>query len=245
MSTGPALSPDQVVVRVDAIERESRAVVSALGRARGYRLALLVLVFAFAAISVTAFYQLFTKFKDKDQLDALVKKAETRLSQRSDLVTRQVELLVNHSAPKLSAAFGDQAKQDMPQFLRAAGVERDAFVTNLQSQLQVRMNSHYKKLLERQQRIIDEEYPDVQDPKLREAMMANILVAVDRATKKYFIEQFEAEFKAMYATWDDFPIAEPPGKGELPLEDQLVGNMIELLKIKLAQTPNTLVSGTP
>jgi hypothetical protein len=244
MSTGPALSPDQVTARVGAIESESRAVVAALGRARTYRLLLLVLVFAFAAISVNAFYQLFTGFMAKEQLDALVKKAEDRLTKRSDLLTKQVEQLVNHSAPKISAAFGEQAKQDLPQFLRAAGVERDALVENLQVQLESRMQAHYKKLLERQQKIIDEEYPDVQDPKLREAMMANILVAVDRATKKYFIDELKTELEGMYAMWDQFPVAEPPGKDDVPLEDQLVGNMIELLKIKLSQTPNTLVTGT-
>ena len=172
MSHESAPPPEQVTLQVEAIERETRAVQAALVAGHRYRLLLVVLLLLVAVVSVSAFFRLFQRFQEKEQLDALLKQAESRLTARSDLVTREVETLVNNAAPKVSAAFGERAKQDLPQFLQAAGVERDALVANLQAKLEPRLKAHYQKLLERQATLFAEEFPEIQDPKLREAMLA-------------------------------------------------------------------------
>ena len=73
----------------------------------------------------------------------------------------------------------------------------------------------------------------------------NLQVVVDELVKKYYIEELQSEMKTLYATWDEFPAASPADKGDLPLEDQLVANLLELLKIKLAETGSTDPHGVP
>src|SRR6516165_7744969 len=107
MSTSgpPALTEDVVAARVGAIERESRAVAAGLARSRGFRMVLLVAFALFTGVSLTAYYRLATRFQEKEQLDALLKKAEQRLSERSGFLMGEVQKLVDNSAPKISTAF--------------------------------------------------------------------------------------------------------------------------------------------
>ena len=235
-STVSSEPPNDVAARVEAVARESQAVTAALQKGRNVRLLLLVLLVALCVISVKSYYGLFAKMQEKEQLDAFAKKAEQRLTERSDLFTKEIETLVNHSAPTISKAFAERATKDMPLFLDAAGNQRDQLAENLQKKIEERLIAHHKKLLEKHAKLTNEEYPDIQDAETRDRMMANILVVVDRAAKKYIIQEFETELNELFVKWDHFPIADLPEKGELPLEDQFIGNLIELLQLKLVQS---------
>jgi hypothetical protein len=249
MSNEPVVPPnsispgEDVAVRVAAVERESHAVVAALGRARGIRLLLVVLVAGFVGVSVKAYYGLVQDFLKEEQINQLVKTAQKRLEAKAPELNRQVEEFVNHSAPKLSAAFAEQTKKDLPQFLQTAGKEREMLVQNLQARLEKRLQDHYKALVEKQAQILEAEFPEVQDPKQREAMLANITLAVDKASQKYFVDELKTELNRLYATWDDFPIAEIPGKDDARIEDEFIGNLLELAKLKFAQTHVPLTAG--
>ncbi|MSR59555.1 MAG: hypothetical protein EXS05_18250 [Planctomycetaceae bacterium] len=247
MSSGvsPSTESNSFGARFAAIERESQALVGALsGSQRTRQLVFLALV-AIVCITCYAFYKLATRFQQKEQMDALVAKAQERLEDNSDYLMREVQTLVDVSAPVLSEAFYEQAKHDLPGFLQAMQSERNQFVESLQAKLEVKLNAHYEMLLDRHQRLLAEEFPAVTDAKLHEAMMANLRVAVDKLVRKYYIEKMRDELLAMYATWDEFPPAPPAAEGEPRLEDQLVAELLELLKLKLAETPTPVVSTTP
>ena len=178
-------------------------------------------------------------------MDLLLSKAQQRLTERNDLIMKDVQALVDHSAPVVSKAFYEQAKNDLPAFLKAGQAERDKLVENLQERLTERLKKHHQTLLARHEKLLHEEFPAVKDEKLHVAMMANLQVVVDELVKKYYIEELQSEMKTLYATWDEFPAASPADKGDLPLEDQLVANLLELLKIKLAETGSTDPHGVP
>lgn len=230
-SDAETLSP-----QIASLERDAVALTAALASSRRTRLLLLLAVVAFVGITCIAFYRLFSQFIGDEQRAKLQALAEKELHDRQDYLMKEVQTLVNSSTPIVSAAFAEQAKKDLPGFMRAAGAERDALVQNLQAKLEERLHAHHEKLLARHEKMLHEEFPAVKDDKLHAAMMANLMVAVDKLVRKYYIDEMSSEMQGMYKSWDEFPIAPPRAEGDDPLEDQLVANLMELLKTKLSET---------
>ena len=57
---------------------------------------------------------------------------------------------------------------------------------------------------------------------------------IDKLVKKYYVDEMESQYRQLYSTWDAFPAAETPKPDELPLEDQLKGVLLDMLRYKLA-----------
>jgi hypothetical protein len=231
--------------RVVSLQRDAEQLVHALAQSQRTRRLILVAMAVFVCVTCYAFYGLATRFQRKEQMDLLLRKAQDRLEKRSDFLMKEVQALVDHSAPVVSEAFYDQAKKDLPGYLQAVQAERDKFTENLQVRLEKRLKAHHQKLLERHAKLLKEEFPAVEDEQLHAAMMANIQVAVDKLVRKYYIEELKQEMLAMYGTWDEFPAADPPSTGDLPIEDQLIGTLLELLKLKIAESPTPIASAVP
>ena len=230
--------------RVAALHSDTRQLVDALAQVRRTRQVLLLALVAFVCITCFAFYRLATRFQQKEHLDLLVRKAQERFAANTDTYMKDVQRLVDHSAPVVSKAFLDQTKKDLPAFLQAGQAQRDKLIDDLQVKLTERLKAHHEQLLARHQKVLREEFPAVEDEKLHAAMMANLQVAVDGLVRKYYIEELRTEMLALYGLWDEFPPAPPAENGDLPLEDQLVANLLELLKIKLAETPSSTLAAT-
>lgn len=247
MSTGPTHPHELELLsqRVIALQREAQKLVDTLHTVKRTRLVLILALVLFAGGTCFSFYRLVVRFQEKEQTDLLLKLAQDRLTDRNDFIMNHVQGLVDHSAPVLSNAFYEQSKKDLPGFLQATGKERDQLVNNLETKLTERLKTHHEKLLTRFEKLLKEEFPAVQDEKLHEAMMANLQIAVDQLVKKYYINEFESEVNTFYAKWDDFPAVSGPDKDDAPLADQLIGNLLELVKVKLAQPSPTLASATP
>jgi hypothetical protein len=231
--------------RVASVHSDARQLMEALAQVRRTRQVLLLALVVFVCITCFAFYRLATRFQQKEQLDLLVRKAQERFAANTDQYMRDVQGLVDHSAPVVSKAFYDQAKKDLPAFLQASQAERDKLVEDLQQKLSKRITQHHEQLLSRHQKLLREEFPAVEDEKLHEAMMANLQVAVDAMVQKYYIEELKNEMLVLYGSWDEFPPVPPAGKDDLPLGDQLIGNLLELMKIKLAETSSPALAATP
>jgi len=61
--------------------------------------------------------------------------------------------------------------------------------------------------------------------------------------EKYYVEEMRGALEEIFATWDSFPIADPPASTELPLEEQLVGYFLEIVKAKLSGSQTSLLEG--
>lgn len=245
MSTGTTNSAELEVLseRVISLQQDARRLIDALGQVKRTRFWLFLTLVVFACVTCFAFYRLVARFQEKEQMDVLLRMAQERLVERNDVIMKDVQALVDHSAPVVSKAFYEQSKKDLPAFLKAGQSERDKLVEDLQVKLTERLKKHHQELLTRHEKLLREEFPAVKDEKLHVAMMANLQLVVDDLVKKYYIEELQSEMKSLYGTWDEFPAAPAAEKGDLPLEDQLVANLLELLKIKLAETASS-ESGT-
>lgn len=243
-SPGQINQQDALSKRADSLQQDVKDLIAAQSQVRNTRLLLLLLLIGFVSGTCYAFYGLVAKFQQKEHLDLLVQKAQDRLAKKNDLLVKDVQALVDHSAPVISKAFYDQAKKDTPAFLQAIGSEREKLVEDLQAKLSKRLIEHHEKMVARHQKLLKQEFPAIEDEHLHEAMTANLQIAADALVQKYYIEELKTEFLALYGLWDEFPPAPPADKGDLPIEDQLVANLLELLKGKLAETsPTSLVAG--
>jgi len=242
---GPITPPGQnesLSQRVASLEQDTRQLVGALAQSQRTRKLIILALVVFVCVTCYAFYGLATRFQRKEQMDVLVRKAQDRLEQRSEFMMKEVQALVDHSAPLVSKAFMDQAKKDLPGYLEAVQSERDKFTENLQARLEERLKTRHQELLERHAKLLKEEFPGVEDEKLHAAMMANLQTAVDKLARKYYIEELKQEMLAMYGTWDGFPAAEKAAAGDPRIEDQLIGTLMELLKLKIAESPTSVAS---
>jgi hypothetical protein len=240
-----ATETEVLAKRIVSLERDAQQLAQALAQSQRTRGILILALAVFVGVSCYAYYGLATRFLRKDQMDLLVRKAQDRMEQRSDFMMKEVQALVDHSAPVVSQAFYDQAKKDLPAYLQAIQSERDTFTENLQARLEERLQAHHQKLLERHLRLLKEEFPAVEDERLHAAMTANLQVAVNKLARKYYTNELKVEMLSMYGIWDEFPAAAPSAEGDVATEDQLIGALLELLRLKIAQSPAPLVSSSP
>src|ERR1051326_3673283 len=120
----------------------------------------------------------------------------------------------------------------MPKYLDGLEKQRERVAKTLEDNLRDRLDRHYGRLLENQQRNLENEFPQFKDPKQHERMVKNIDLAIQKMVKHYYIDEWEGQFKLLFDTWDSVQPAAVPK--DTIAEDLLVGEMIELLKYKLA-----------
>ncbi len=232
-------------LRIEQIEREARALIDAISQGQRARQLLFLLLIAFVAVTCFAYYKLATRFQQKEHLDALITKAQERLEKRSDFLLQETQKLVDHTAPVLSAAFYSQAKNDLPRFLQGMQGERDQLVENLIVSVEQKLTAHQKKVLERHQKVLEEEFPAVKVTDQQAAMIANLDLAFDKLVRKYYIERMRDEVLSMFNTWDEFPTAAPPAPDDPPTSDQFIGTLLEIVKLRMAESPDTVDGSQP
>ncbi len=229
--------------RVEAVEREIVALTAAQSAARKTRLLLPLGFLVFVCVFCFLFNRLREDTLKQENLDEIRALAQKRLEGNFlDQVKRQVETFVETAKPELTKAFREQAEKDMPKYTAALTKEREALVESLQERLQEQLNKHYKTILENHRAIIKQEYPDLTDAQLGQ-MTINLQKAAEQLVEKYYVEEMRGALEEIFATWDSFPIADPPASTELPLEEQLVGYFLEIVKAKLSGSQTSLLEG--
>jgi hypothetical protein len=220
--------------QVDAVARETAELRGAVRRSRSIRVFLLLCVMGFVGVFGWLFYKMGLEVQDKSYLDQLSMKAQERFAKNNDEYLKQVQLLVNNASPELSKAFMEQARQDMPKFMDAAGRERDRFLDEIQGKMEVMVNDHYDKLLEKHQDLIKREFPNVSD-QVQVRMVKNLQTAMEKLVKKYYIEELKTQINTLYQSWDEFAMADQPMPG-MNYEEEFMDKLLELLRVKLAST---------
>lgn len=234
MSSADAPSVATLTQQMEVLLRETDSLMQAMARARKIRMALFLALVAFVAVTCWTFYQAAMRFQSDENRQLLLKTAQDRLSQNSDNYMRQVQGLVDRTSPILTTAFYDQAKKDMPSYLNAVEKERDSLVNDLQTKLEQKLTAEHKKATERQEKLLQQEFPTFKDADLHARMIHNMQGSVDKLVKKYYVDEMHNEMTALLKGWDNFPAAERPKPTDPPLEDQLIGNLITVLQYRLA-----------
>lgn len=223
--------------KVEAIERETAALVNTLGRARNTRLCLFFVVLVMVVIICVAFYRLGNQFKSKENMDLLMETASNQLGLRSDRFFDEIKALVDHSTPVLREALAAQMTKDMDKYEEGLDRERAVLLENLQEQLEKKVQEHQHKILTQHESILKEEFPQFEDKQSHTRMIDNIQIAMTPLIRKFYVDRLRDQLEGMYEIWDQFPVADPVEKGDPPLDVVLAGQLLELLTIKLTARP--------
>lgn len=230
---------------LEAIVDESARLMKELAFSRKIRRLLMLGFLLFVGVSGWKFYELYQRVRSPENLNEITRLAQTKLQDNSDRYAKEVQTLVEQATPIITEAFYKQAKQDLPAFLRRAGEQRDILVTNLQERLTTRMDEHYHGILDRHEKILEEELPSAKDPEARQRLRTNLGIVFDRMVQRYYGDELKGQLVALYDRWDHFPAAaEPTGPGEPSLEDQFIGTLLDLLAHKLTQAPGGASGGS-
>ncbi len=215
--------------------QEVNALQAARGRARMMTwLVLLGLLLLLGLISL-GLYGLYNRFRSAEYQAALTSEAQRVLNEQSQTYMAEVEKLVQASSPVITQAFYTQAKKDLPSYLQAVQTERDALINNMKSQLEKRFETLTQETLVRFQGVLQEEFPEVKDEVLRDRLTANLTLAFEKLVRTYYVDEMNTQLLALYDAWDRFPQAELPEPGDLTLQDQFTGQLLQLLKLKMIE----------
>jgi hypothetical protein len=228
--------------QVEAVVRETKALMAAQAAGRRARLLLLVVFVVFVAVVTYAFFDLGNKLLGQENLDALAKAGQERLVKNQGEYMKELQKLIETSSPVLTTAFMTQAKQDLPKYMQGLEKQRDELRSSLEAKLSKKLDGLYAETLDRHDKIMKEEFPKYNDDALQARMRENINMALEKLVKKYYVDEMNRQMDVLYTTWDNFPAAEPPKAGGVSTEDQLVVELTDWLKYIMSHSPSI---GTP
>ena len=243
MSTTPERTPgasgstelEQLVSRLDELQRRNEALTAAFERSRTTRRVVMMAFLIFVVFSGWRFIALANMVRSPEYQKRLFDALQESAANNSSDYEREIRRLVKGITPVVSEAFSKQAAKDMPEFMRIFDDERKTLMTGLPQRLSQRVENHHHELLRRHQNLLQAEFPAVKNPEVRDRMMANACTALDRLVQKYYVDEFQREFQVMSDAWNEFPPADPHRAGEPPLEEQLMGELMDLTAVKLAR----------
>ena len=226
---------EQLNSRLDELQRRSEGLTAALERSRNTRRRIMLAFLVFVIIAGWGFISLAKSVGTEKYQKRLVTALGKSATDNAEDYTREIQKLVKGITPVVSAAFSEQATKDMPVFMQMIDKERQSLMTDLPKTMSDRVEKHHRELLRRHQKLLQTEFPAVESPEVRDRMMNNACTALDRLVQKYYLDEFKREFQVMSEAWNDFPPAAAPGKGDPPLEEQLLGELMDLTAVKLAR----------
>lgn len=231
--------------RVQAVQGQVAALEAALSASRKSRQIILFGLVAVIAVVAYLFYGLANQLRSEEYITSLSEEAQTYANDNADSYMREVKTLTDEVTPVITKAFYAQAKRDTPKLTLAMNKERETLMKNVRARLEKQINDQYAKVLADYEEILVKEFPKADDDIVRRRIMANFREAMNRMVKKFYADEFERVFKSMANTWDTFPIADAAEEGDVPLEDQLVGYLLELMTMKASGTGSLLGDDKP
>lgn len=222
--------------RIQKVQKQVADLQAALQSTKQTRNLLVLTLLSVLVIAGVLFYRLGQRLQDAAYQEALGAAAQAYLDQNTPEYMKEVQMLVDNVGPKLSDAFMEQVKTDTPHYAKALDRQRELLMENLENRMALALNDHYEKTLEEYESIIVEEFPAADDDKTRRRVMANFRVALNEMVEEFYIDEFRTELTALNDTWDGFPIVSSPDKGDLPVEDQLFGTLLNVLSLKISSS---------
>ena len=222
--------------KIGAIEKEVATVKVTIRRASRTRLSLLVVALAIIGISLWMFYSLAMDFGSQENLNLLAEKAKERMDQSTDPALAQVRKLQENAVPVLKEAFLAQVDKDTPKYSAAVDREREILMKNLESELDKKIRAHFQKASEKYQVILAEEFPELKDPELLDAVYSSVIDIMDRLVQEYYSDKVKNEIEGLNEKWLELEMAELPTAKEPPLQQQFLAALLHLAAMKVDET---------
>ena len=218
---------------IGAIEKEVATVKLVVRRASRRRLALMVVALSIVGISIWMFYNLAKSFASEENLNLFAEKARARMNQSSGPALREVEKLKESAVPLLQEAFTAQVEKDSAKYSAAVDKERETLMKNLESELDKKIKAHFQKSSEKYQAILREEFPELKDPELLDAMYSSVVDTMDRFVDEYYSEKVKNEIEGLNDKWNAFEMAEVPTEEGPTLHVQFLGALLRVGAMKI------------
>lgn len=158
--------------------------------------------------------------KNIETISALVRKKFTDPGEEK-FYRDHLDSLVKDVQPKVQAVLSDHMKAESPKIMKKLEEQRDILMENLPKALEKKLHDHFQTFVDSQEKILEEEMPEVKDPKDREKIKQNLVMAMEPLLKRYYIESLDSEMKKLAATWGKIVPADVPGEDGKPLADEL------------------------
>lgn len=239
------MSTGSLAQRVAQLEADASALEEALKKSKSTGRLLFLAFVVLVAVVLTQGYLMVAQIQDATWQAEMVAKLRQSYSGNSKQYNQEFQKLWKSVNPKLKQAFEEQLKEDSPRFRAAFVTQRDLFAKNIRGKLEGALEDHWEDALNKHEAILREEFPEIQDRKKSARIIANVDLAIQKLVQKYYIGEFEKQFTDLYAIYDDFGYADAPDSktGEKGLPTQFVGQLLELMKLKLISAPD--VAGAP
>jgi multidrug efflux pump subunit AcrB len=234
MSTSQPSAGD-VDAKADALQQQIDALVASLAANKRTRQLIFLAFLAFVGISVWSFFSLAKHVQSEEYKQQLLASLQKEVEANQAEFSRETQLLVEALSPVITTAVTTQSEKDAPLFMQAFDVQRTQLTTELPEKMVALVEKHHEELVRKHEALFISELPAAQDPKIRDRMMENVVVALDKLVKKYYADEFKRNFNSMSQTWNDFPPAAMPEKGDFPISEQLMGELMDLVAVKLAR----------
>ena len=233
----PTTENEALLKEVEALEQQVAALNLTIRRARTTRLVIFFVALAIVVGSVWMFYRLGMQVKSPENLQLLAQKAKDHFTGKSSDYVQKVKTIANNSIPVVKEAFLEQVKKDTPKYNQVAEEQRLLLVSNLRDQVRDQVMHHFAESGGQFKAILQEEFPEVDDPAAFAKMNANLDQIMGQLVEKYYAEDLQKEILKIYDQWDTFPVAEREGAEEVSLEQQLIANLLELVSLRLNSPP--------
>jgi len=233
----PTVENEVLLAKIGAIEQEIAAVKAAVRWSSVIRLSLLIAVIALLVGAVWMFYNLAMEFTSKENLDLLAAKARERAEQTADPALKELRGLYDNCRPVLIEAFQKQVEADMPKYTEVLAKQRDELVDNLQFRLSEKITARYEGAEKQYQAILQEEFPQVQDPEMLVQVYASISQIMDKLVEKYYSGQLREEIEELSKTWEEFEMADFPAAEDPTLEQQIIASMLKVAALRFEAQP--------
>ncbi len=217
----------------EAVQRAAAALSASMARARRIRLVIVLAGVALIAVVCFKTYSMGMEVQSPEYLNALVASGQRHLAENSDRYRGEMGKLVEHTRPAVTQAFTEQAKKDLPEFLKKTEKEKDTLAADLQKDFSNRLNTHYERLLAQEENTLKQEFPAIKDDATHERMVKNLDKAVQKLVQKYHVEEFRRKIDELVYNWDHFPEADLPGPGEPSLDDEFLTTLLQVLAVAL------------
>ena len=232
----PTVENEALAKKLDATHQELTSLKSTIRTGGRIRLVLLLAIVAFLAISIWSFYSLGKELASKENLDTLAQAAQKRSVPTRELALKHVESLSKTAVPKLQEIFVDQVNADMPKYQAVLNEQTGKLTENLDKALNDKLNAHFQKSSEKYVGILQEEFPELNDPKLLDEFSSGMLDIMDRLVAEYYSDDIRRQVEELGAKWDKFEMAPEPKDGPT-LEKRFLVALLKLAAMKLDEEP--------
>ncbi len=234
MSTSQPSAGD-IDAKADALQQQIDALVASLAANKRTRQLIFLAFLAFVGISVWSFLSLAKRIQSEEYKQQLLASIQQEVEKNQAEFSKESQLLVEALSPVVTTAVTNQSEKDAPLFMQAFDIQRTRLSTELPEKMVELVEKHHEELVRKHEALFIEELPAAQDPKIRDRMMENVVVALDKLVKQYYADKFKQHFASMSETWNSFPPAALPEKDDHPVSEQLMGELMDLVAVKLAR----------